>query len=193
MIKATTILRTLMPLVCTTLLFSFSASAQEGPIKVDVTVRPGGTPEERVADETKTKQLRKEAEEKMAAAESAKIAANTPQSLLSKAHTVYVESGTSFFEPVQMQNALRKQEEFDRWQMALIDGWDKRCFADIIVAIDRPLFTYTFTYKITDRSTGVILATGKVTAFDGNAAAPMLAGRIIDDIKRARGEAPKKK
>ena len=193
MIKATTILCTLVSLVFFVLIVGISASAQESPIKVDVTVRPGRTPEERVADETKTKQLRKEAEEKMAAAESAKIAATTPQSLLSKAHTVYVESDTSFFEPVQMQNALRKSEEFDRWQMALIDGWDKRCLADIIVAIDRPLFTYTFTYKITDRSTGVILATGKVTAFDGNAAAPTLAGRIIDEIKRARREALSKK
>ncbi len=53
--------------------------------------------------------------------------------------------------------------------------------------------TYIFTYQITDRGTGIILATGKVTAFDGNIAAPRLAGRIVEDIKKARGELKDKK
>jgi hypothetical protein len=73
--------------------------------------------------------------------------------------------------------------------MAIVDGWDKRNVADVIIDIDRPLFTYTFTYKITNRSNGGILATGKVTAFDGNSAAPKLAQRIVEEMKIARGEA----
>ena len=67
-----------------------------------------------------------------------------------------------------------------------------RKVADIIVDVDRPLFTFTFTYTITDRANGVLLASGKITAFDGNAAAPLLTGRIIEDIKKARGEGSKK-
>ena len=77
--------------------------------------------------------------------------------------------------------------------MAIVDGWNKRDTADIIIDIDRPLFTYTFTYKITDRSNGIVLATGKVTAFDGNSAAPKLAQRIIEEMKVARGESKAKK
>jgi hypothetical protein len=77
--------------------------------------------------------------------------------------------------------------------MAIIDGGDKRNIADVIVEVDRPLFTFTFTYKIIDRSNGMLLTTGKITAIDGNAAAPILAKRIVEDIKKARGEAPKKK
>ncbi len=77
--------------------------------------------------------------------------------------------------------------------MAIVDGYDKRNVSDLLIEIDRPLFTYTFTYKITDRSTGIILATGKTTAFDGNAAAPKLAGRIIEEIRKARGETKDKK
>jgi hypothetical protein len=38
----------------------------------------------------------------------------------------------------------------------------------------------------------LILATGKVNAFDGNAAAPMLASRIVEEISKARGEVKKK-
>jgi hypothetical protein len=167
--------------------------AQAGQQNVTVTVRPAQTPAERVADEVKEKELRKAAEEKIAAEESAKIAETSPKALLRRAHTVYVESNTSFFESVQLQNALGKREEMDSWQMAIVDGWDKRKVADVIIEVDRPLFTYTFTYKITDRSTGVLLSTGKVTAFDSNGAAPKLASKIVEEIKKARGEAKTKK
>jgi hypothetical protein len=168
-------------------------AAQTGQQNVTVTVRPSQTVEERVADDVKEKELRKAAEEKLAAEESARVAETSPRALLGRARTVYVGSGTSFFEPVQLQNALRKREEMDSWQVLILDGPDKRNVADVLIEVDRPLFTYTFTYKITHRGTGVVLAAGKVTAFDGNGAAPKLARRIVEDIKKARGEAKAKK
>ena len=81
---------------------------------------------------------------------------------------------------------MRKRSEFEAWEMTIIDDWDKRKVADIIIDIDRPLFTFTFTYKITDRTNGVLLSSGKITAIDGNVAAPLLTSRIIEDIKKAR-------
>jgi hypothetical protein len=173
--------------------FGANANAQTTPQDIHVTIGPARTAEQRVADEVKAAELRKAAEEKRAAEEAARIAETSPKNLLARARIVYVSSGTSFFEEIQLQNELSKREEFDRWQMAIVDGWDKRNVADIVVEVDRPLFTYTFTYKITNRSNGIILATGKVTAFDGNAAAPMLAGRIMDEIRTARGETKPKK
>ena len=170
-----------------------AARAQTPEQRVTVTVvTPTRPPEERVADEFKEKALRKAAEERVAAEESAKAAESGPRALLRRARTLYVSSGTSFFEPVQLQNALRKRDEFELWQLVMLDGYDKRNVADVLVEIDRPLFTYTFTYKLTHRATGVLLAAGKVTAFDGNAAAPTLAARIIAELKKARGEAAAK-
>ncbi len=173
------------------LIFAFAshaALAQTREPHVTVTVRPAQSAEERVADEFKERELRKAAEEKEAAQEAARIAETSPRALLTRARTVFISSRTSFFEPIQLQNALRKRDEVDAWQLALLDGWDKRNVADLHVEIDRPLFTYTFLYKLTDRRTGIILATGKVTAFDGNAAAPKLAKRIVEEMKKARGE-----
>jgi len=72
-------------------------------------------------------------------------------------------------------------------------GYDKRNIADVIIAIDRPLFTYTFTYTMMHRGNGIILASGKITAFDGNFAAPKLAERIIEEMRVARGESKAKK
>ena len=180
------------------LFFAFSlvvinVNAQTAQQDVNATIRPTQTTEERVAEEVKLKELRKAAEEKLAAEEAARIAETNPKNLLRKARVVLISSDSSFFEEVQLQNALRKRTEFDAWQMAIVDGWGKRDIADIIIEIDRPLFTYTFTYQITSRSNGIVLATGKVTAFDGNAAAPILAERIMEEIKVARGEARPKK
>ncbi|HKP36801.1 MAG TPA: hypothetical protein VJT71_08075 [Pyrinomonadaceae bacterium] len=169
------------------------ASAQTTTQDITVTVRPAMTVEERVANDMKEKALRKAAEEKLAAEESAKIAETSPRTLLSRARLLYIDSDTTFFDAVQMQNALRQRSETNAWQLAIVDGWDKRNIADVDISIDRPLFTYTFTYKITHRATGILLATGKVTAFDGNAAAPMLAEKIVDEIRNARGEAKPKK
>ena len=169
------------------------ARAGQQPQQIDVTVRPAQGVEERVADEVKEKQLRKAAEERLAAEESARLAERSPRAMLARARTLYVESGTSYFEPVQLQNELRKRDEAEAWQMLIIDDYQKRGVADLIVEVDRPLFTFTFTYKLTDRATGVLLAAGKVSAFDGNAAAPKLAGRIIGEMKRARGGASDQK
>src|SRR5687767_1316707 len=165
------------------------AAAQTATQNINVTVHPAGTVEERVANEVKEKQLRKAAEEKLAAEEAAKIAATNPRTLLSNARTLFISSDTKFFEEVQLQSALGKREEMRTWQLGIIDGWGNREKADIFIEIDRPLFTYTFTYEMLDQKTGLVLGTGKVTAFDGNAAAPMLAEKIIEEIKKAKAPA----
>ena len=179
--------------IATTSLIAATANAQSTDQNVNVTIRPSQTVEQRVADEVREKELRKAAEEKLAAEEAARIAETSPKAVLRRARIVYIHSDTSFFEAVQLQNALRKQKEFDAWQMAILDSYDKLNPADLIISIDRPLFTYTFTYKITNRTNRIVLATGKVTAFDGNDAAPKLAQRIIEEMKVARGESKARK
>lgn len=169
------------------------ASAQTADQTINVRVLPATTVEEKVANEMKEKDLRKAAEEKRAEEEAAKIAETNPKALLSRARVLFMWTNTEYFETVQLENALRKRSEVDTWQLAMIDGWDKREIADTEIEIDRPLFTFTFTYKIKNRRTGILLSTGKVNAIDGNAAAPMIAERIIEDIRKARGETKPKK
>ncbi len=97
--------------------------------------------------------------------------------------TVYVRTNTSYFEPVQLQNELRKRPEFAAWQLLLVDDVK---VADAVIEVDRPLFTFTFTFTLTDKKTSVLLASGKITAWDGNAAAPGLAKEIVKQVKVAR-------
>ena len=185
--------RLLGALVVAAVLGCGAARAQTAPQQVEVTVRPAQGVEQRVADELKEKELRKAAEERVAAEQSARLAEQSPRALLARARTVYVYSGTSYFEEVQLLNELRKRDEFEAWRAVILDGGAGSTVADILIKIDRPLFTFTFTYEILDRATDIVLATGKVKAIDGNAAAPKLAARIIDEMKRARGESKEKK
>jgi len=171
---------------------TISASAQSTTQNITVTIKPAQTVGERVADSIKERELREAAEAKIAAEKSARIASKSPRALLSRAQTIYVESNTSYFESIQLQNALRKRSEVEAWEMAIIDGSEQRKLADIVIEVDRPLFTFTFTYKITDRNNGILLTSGKITAIDGDVAAPILAARIMEDIKKARGEVTKK-
>jgi hypothetical protein len=180
-------------------LFAFAGHAvfaagqgRQAPIQVNVTTTTPRSPEERVADEFKEKELREAAAEKAAAAANAKLADKSPRALLAHAHTLYIRSRTSYFEPVQLQNELRKRDEFEAWGLLILDQPGKGEVADLFVEVGRPLFTFTFTYKVTDRATGVLVASGKVTAFDGNSAAPDLARRIVKDMRAARGESKDK-
>lgn len=164
------------------------STAQTADQVINVRIVPTTSVEERVANEVKEKQLR----EKLAADEAARIGSTNPRALLSHARILFITSNTTYFEAVQLENVLRKRSEIDAWQVAMVDDWQKRDVADTHVEIDRPFFTFTFTYKITDRKSGIVLATGKITAMDSNAAAPMLAERIVEEIRKARGESPKK-
>lgn len=172
------------------LLAATTVNAQSTQQDINVTLRPSLTVEEKVANETKEKQLRKEADDKRAAEESARIAAANPKSVLRTARTFHTWSATEFFDDVQLQNALRKEKDFDHLGLAIVDGSTSNNYSDVVIRIDRPLFTYTFTYQLTNRSNGLVLATGKVTAFDGNVAAPKLASRIMEDIRAARKDSP---
>ncbi len=98
-------------------LIAVTANAQTAEQNVNVTIRPSQTVEEKVANEIKEKELRKAAEEKIAAEEAARIAETNPKALLRSVRVVYVNSSTSFFEEELLQNALRKRKEFDTWQM----------------------------------------------------------------------------
>src|SRR5689334_8458586 len=88
------------------------ASAQTADQTVNVRIIPT-TPEERVANEAREKQLR----EKMAAEEAARIQETSPTALLSHARILFISSSTTYFEAVQLENALRKRNEIDSWQV----------------------------------------------------------------------------
>jgi hypothetical protein len=118
------------------------------------------------------------------------VASADPKQLVRTAKTVVIHRRTTFFTPETLERELVKQAGFRALGLVLVK--DSRV-ADLAITIDRPLFTYTFTYAITDAKTSVVLDTGKVTAIDGNSAAGKIAKQVIARLASLRQDESAKK
>src|SRR5262249_39569291 len=93
---------------------------------------------------------------------------NEARDLLRSARTVFFWSDTVYLRPELLENALRGKTEFQSLDIAIVKD---RQAADLVINLNRPLFTFDFTYSVIHRPSSKLVASGKVTAFDGNAAA----------------------
>jgi hypothetical protein len=115
------------------------------------------------------------------------VANADPKKLLRTAKTAIVRSRTSFFTPETLEREFVAQAGYSALALMLVK--DARV-ADLAITIDRPLFTYTFTYAVTDAKTSMLLDAGKVTAIDGNAAAGKIAKELMTRLTAMRGDTP---
>jgi len=106
-----------------------------------------------------------------------------PNELIRSARTIFVVSRTVYLKPDQLENDLGKLPGFR--EAGLVFVRDARV-ADLKIELDRPVFTYTFTFVVTSMETSVLVMSGKVTAFDGNFAAPKIAKEILKQIQAAK-------
>jgi hypothetical protein len=90
---------------------------------------------------------------------------------------------TMFLKPDQLEDELRKRPEFEAMGFAIVKDAAK---ADLMLDLNRPVFTYTFTYSLSSADTRIVVASGKVVAFDGNLAAPKLAKELMNRLRAAR-------
>jgi len=114
---------------------------------------------------------------------SAAVASSNAQDLLRAARTLNITSRTMYFTPASLEKALAGQKDFESLGLMVVK--DIRV-ADLVVTVDRPLFTYTFTYTVTDSRTSRVLDSGKVTAVDGGAAAGRIAKQLVSKWVKAR-------
>jgi mono/diheme cytochrome c family protein len=108
---------------------------------------------------------------------------SSPESILRATRTISVSSMTMFLKPDQLEDELRKRPEFEAMGLAIVKDAAK---ADLMIDLDRPVFTYTFTYSVSSADTRVVVMSGKVIAFDGNLAAPKIAKALMKRIQAVR-------
>jgi hypothetical protein len=121
---------------------------------------------------------------------SAAIAGSDAKHILKNAKTIYIHSKTSFLTVDTLDRALAQQKDWEKLGLTIVG--DSRV-ADLILEIDRPLFTYVHTFVLSDKKTSIVLGAGKVTAFDGTIASGPMAKDIVKIFAAARvPEAPKK-
>jgi hypothetical protein len=115
----------------------------------------------------------------------ATVGGASTESILRAARTISISSMTVFLKPDQLANELRKRPEFEEMELAIVKDPTK---ADLVINLDRPLFTYTFTFSVSSADTRVVVTSGKVIAFDGNFAAPKIAKELLNRFRAARGD-----
>ncbi|HEV8486333.1 MAG TPA: hypothetical protein VGV87_22505 [Blastocatellia bacterium] len=106
-----------------------------------------------------------------------------PGDLLRAARTVFVRSETVFLKPDQLEHALRERKEFEALGLMIVKDPN---VADLMIDLNRPLFTYTFTFTVSSSQTSVLLMSGKVIAFDGNFASQKIAKELLKRLGLAR-------
>jgi hypothetical protein len=122
-------------------------------------------------------------------------AADAPQSsavaerilAIKNARTICINSETQFLTVSTLERALMKQKNWDRLGLNIVGN---PCNADLEIAVDRLVFTHIHTYVLTDKSTGIVLASGRVRAFDGVVASGPMAEQIVKILSAARLPAP---
>jgi len=120
---------------------------------------------------------------------SAALGGFDPKDALKKAKTIFIRSKTQFLTVDTLDRALIMQKDWPKLELVIVQ--DPRV-ADLLIELDRPLFTYVHTFVIVDKRTSVVLGSGKVTAFDGTIASPDLAKQILKIFADARLPAPAK-
>ncbi len=102
--------------------------------------------------------------------------------LMKSFHTIYAETGTWLSKPEMLSGAMMKHPEFDSWGLSFVT----RTGADARLKIDHQPGWFYYTYSLTHQATGTVLASGKVSAWDGKVACDKIADELIRRIKRFR-------
>jgi len=99
------------------------------------------------------------------------------------ARTICIHSETLFLTVSTLERALMKQKDWDRLGLNIV-GEGRG--ADLQLDVDRLHFTHIHTYVLTDKSTGIVLAAGRVRAFDGVVASDPMAEQLLKILSAAR-------
>lgn len=114
---------------------------------------------------------------------SAEVLQTDPNEIFRNVRIFYISSNSELISDKMLENALMKAPEFAKWKLAIINGWDKRSLADVVIEVEHQLFTFDYRFTMTDRKTGIVLLSGKVTVWDGKAASDKFAKTIITKLK----------
>ena len=107
---------------------------------------------------------------------------NTPK-LLQQFRSLSIHCRTVWMPNQELEKALQRRGELKYWGVSVVPKGQQ---ADLAIEIDRPLMTFEWTFQIAHGDTKANLGSGKVTAFDGPSAAPLLAGEIVRLITEVR-------
>lgn len=94
---------------------------------------------------------------------------------------------TVYLEPQHLESELRKRPEFKTMELAIVK--DPQA-ADLIIEINRAEFSFNYAFTAMNPQTSVVVASGKVTAWNAGFTAPRIAKDFLKQIQAARSSGP---
>ena len=104
--------------------------------------------------------------------------------LVSRARSVHVYSESDLMKREELESSLLGRDEFRAWNMQITARPEQ---ADLLIRVDRKLFTNHFIYTVTDRATETIVMAGKVDSLAGTVYG-LIADEIVHKMKEYRGD-----
>lgn len=101
---------------------------------------------------------------------------------LRSARTIFIMSRSRFFNPNDLVNDLLKQPEFSQMGLTITKN---RNAADLVIEVDRLVFTTEFPYVVVDPKNNTVVASGEVNSLFGTASAK-IARAFTKQLKAAR-------
>ena len=105
-----------------------------------------------------------------------------PGDVLRSAQTIFIRTKSAYFKPAALEQALLDRNEIQGWNMVVSrDETD----ADLIIEVDRKLFTNRFVYSVLDPRTNRVLMSGKIGSLGGSVEA-QIANGFVKRLQRFR-------
>lgn len=93
------------------------------------------------------------------------VARSTPAETLRSAQTIFIRTKSIYFKPAALEQELLDRSEVQNWGLVIArDETD----ADLIIEVDRKLFTNRFVYSVLDPRSNRVLLSGKIGSLGGS-------------------------
>jgi hypothetical protein len=99
----------------------------------------------------------------------------TPAETLRTAQTIFIRTKSVYFKPAALEQKLLDRDEVQYWGLVVSrDETD----ADLIIEVDRKLFTNRFVYSVLDPRTNRVLLSGKIGSLGGTVEEQIASGFV---------------
>ena len=110
------------------------------------------------------------------------VARSNPNDVLRTAQTIFIRTKSVYFKPAALEQALLDRDELQQWGFVISR---EESDAELIIEVDRKLFTNRFVYSVIDPKTKRVLLGGKIGSLGGTVEGQIADG-FIKRLKRIR-------
>lgn len=105
-----------------------------------------------------------------------------PVAVLRSAQTIFIRTKSGYFKPAALEQALLDRTEVQIWGLAVTR---EEVHADLVIEVDRKLFTNKFVYSVIDPRTSTVLISGKIGSLGGTVEG-QIANGFVKRLQRFR-------